>query len=342
MSFFDQPPPVRQINDQRVAAWMKQKIHTHQDDNYQRDAQRGQDLMSGKYNAGRTPNKPRYVPGYNPVDSKPNKKGNISTPEKPSVEAKANNQTDNSIPGKPPVNDHSKLTTNGNVETSHSTSVTISPTNFAQKAPPGINDRVPASSSTVKATLNALQSAQISLPPHLRQPGLAPVEEKTAPVSQSSKRGTRAPPVINATKTTNSIKFARKFPCTYEDCDMGFAAKKAMKKHKEEVHHYCRVCDEDCEDFEDLLMHKVESENHICCRVCGEDFRSEAGRGRHERQVGSCFNFSSAMTNKRSYTRCRWSANASGVDKPSTRDHPSSNTSTKINVVIERIASRGW
>ena len=60
-----------------------------------------------------------------------------------------------------------------------------------------------------------------------------------------------------------------------------------MKRHKDEDHDWCRLCDVDCADDEALLAHKVQSDMHICCDVCGEDFRSDMGKERHLRQVSS-------------------------------------------------------
>ncbi len=90
---------------------------------------------------------------------------------------------------------------------------------------------------------------------------------------------------MDAGKASRSIKYDSNFPCTYEKCTRGFLNKKSFKDHKEEEHSYCRVCDEDYDNEEQLLKHKMTSDNHICCSVCGLDFRSEAGRDKHVRQV---------------------------------------------------------
>ena len=117
---------------------------------------------------------------------------------------------------------------------------------------------------------------------------------------------------MGAGKASRSIKFDSKFPCTYEKCTHGFMNKKAFKDHKEEEHDYCRVCDEDYDDGEQLLKHKMNSDNHICCGVCGIDFRSEAGRDKHVRQVRQLSNyimcdstklFSYTLPHKRSYVQ---------------------------------------
>ena len=64
-----------------------------------------------------------------------------------------------------------------------------------------------------------------------------------------------------------------------------------MKRHKDEDHEWCRLCNVDCADDEALLEHKVQSEKHICCDICGEDFRSERGKERHMRQVSLSFSY---------------------------------------------------
>lgn len=77
---------------------------------------------------------------------------------------------------------------------------------------------------------------------------------------------------------------------------------KLHKKHDPE-HFYCKKCDYDAEDWEDLTNHKVENMapyiegvagsikpidedlKHITCEFCGEDFKSFGGRKRHRQQV---------------------------------------------------------
>ena len=92
---------------------------------------------------------------------------------------------------------------------------------------------------------------------------------------------------MNAGKIVKSAKHDSKVPCTYEDCTRGFTKEVDMKRHKDEDHEWCRLCNVDCADDEALLEHKVQSEMHICCDICGEDFRSEKGKERHMRQVSS-------------------------------------------------------
>ena len=92
---------------------------------------------------------------------------------------------------------------------------------------------------------------------------------------------------MNAGKVVKSAKQDSKVPCTYEDCTRGFTKEVDMKRHKDEDHDWCRLCNVDCADDEAFLEHKVLSEMHICCDVCGEDFRSDKGKERHMRQVSS-------------------------------------------------------
>ena len=91
--------------------------------------------------------------------------------------------------------------------------------------------------------------------------------------------------------------------CTYPDCMKYFKTEKEMKGHKllEPEHNYCKKCNVDCKDWEDLIQHKVmamtpflegrmkhnEDENpkHIVCEFCGVDFKSFGGRKRHREQV---------------------------------------------------------
>ncbi|KAL1979360.1 hypothetical protein VTN96DRAFT_6098 [Rasamsonia emersonii] len=73
-------------------------------------------------------------------------------------------------------------------------------------------------------------------------------------------------------------------PCTYEDCRFYFDSEKEMKRHKASQHDYCSRCDEDFENEECLLIHKIKSTKHIVCPLCGGEFRSEGGRDLHIRQ----------------------------------------------------------
>lgn len=93
--------------------------------------------------------------------------------------------------------------------------------------------------------------------------------------------------------------------CTYDWCQHRFASVKEMKRHKryDPEHFYCRRCDVDCEDWDDLTRHKVDNmapyvehkkkateddmPAHIVCEFCGEDFRSFGGRKIHREQVSA-------------------------------------------------------
>lgn len=78
-----------------------------------------------------------------------------------------------------------------------------------------------------------------------------------------------------------------KFPCPYDDCKRGFRSLKDLRQHKLDEHDFCKVCDEDFEDFDALHKHKIVSERHITCTVCSVDFQSETGRDRHYTQVST-------------------------------------------------------
>ena len=82
-------------------------------------------------------------------------------------------------------------------------------------------------------------------------------------------------------KTEKGAKFYKQFPCSYTNCNVGFNSLKGLQRHKLENHDYCKMCDLDCDDFQDLLDHKILSPKHITCHVCGEDFGSSGGRDGH-------------------------------------------------------------
>ncbi|KAL8647740.1 MAG: hypothetical protein Q9226_006309 [Calogaya cf. arnoldii] len=110
------------------------------------------------------------------------------------------------------------------------------------------------------------QPSQASSSTHTSSPaGVA----LTAPKPQA-----RAAPAGAASQTS-------KFPCPYRDCKRGFLKEGDLRKHKEQDHDYCKICDEDFEDDEAFHKHKIMSERHITCTVCSIDFKSESGRDRH-------------------------------------------------------------
>ena len=91
---------------------------------------------------------------------------------------------------------------------------------------------------------------------------------------------------MNSGTAAKSAKTDAKFPCSYDDCSMGFDDITALKKHKYLDHDgYCKLCDVDTEDHESLKQHKRDSLKHVCCQWCSRDFRSESGRDYHERQA---------------------------------------------------------
>lgn len=63
------------------------------------------------------------------------------------------------------------------------------------------------------------------------------------------------------------MSYKDKIQCTFEECYQLFDTVEAMKKHKakadDEVHeHYCKKCDEDCEDDIAYLIHQIQSRKH--------------------------------------------------------------------------------
>ena len=258
MSFFDQQAPPRVISDKRVVAWNNQALNTHDDADYKSKARRAQDAMGNASKVGSSNVTPPQV------GSSSDRPSNINSFDSASTSTK---------PARGPLDSRNRPVWSGSPSTGA--------TNFSREAPIGLENQ-PQSSS---AESPGLQGNDLGLPPHLRRRNMAPAEDIPQSFGKLSKRGTRAPPTMNAGTAAKSAKLASNFPCTYLDCTLGFAKEKSMKKHKEEDHHYCRLCDEDFPDFDGHLYHKLESDEHICCCICGEDFRSEGGRIRHERQV---------------------------------------------------------
>lgn len=96
------------------------------------------------------------------------------------------------------------------------------------------------------------------------------------------------------------------FKCTYKHCTKYFETEKLMKRHKRDDpdHFYCKKCDIDCKDWNDLTKHKVammspwlgsrvkhdkdNSPPHIVCEFCGQDFKTFEGRKDHRRLVSVC------------------------------------------------------
>ena len=137
------------------------------------------------------------------------------------------------------------------------------------------------SSHTEHNSQTSSSEARKMLPPHLRS--LAAT--RTAANASAKNQEIESSGKTDAGRPTRSIKHESNFPCTYEKCTLGFRDQKALKNHKELEHDFCRVCDEDYDNWEKLLEHKMNSVDHITCGVCGEDFRSESGRDKHVHQV---------------------------------------------------------
>ncbi|KAL8690828.1 MAG: hypothetical protein Q9224_004313 [Gallowayella concinna] len=89
------------------------------------------------------------------------------------------------------------------------------------------------------------------------------------------------PKPIAGPSSAVSASQAAPFPCPHADCNRGFQKLGALRKHKDQEHDYCMVCDEDFDDDDALHKHKIMSERHITCTVCSLDFKSEMGRDRH-------------------------------------------------------------
>ena len=303
MSFFDQQPYRREVKDERVKIWNKQKVHTHDDASYNQRAREGQNVAassstvnarSGKQNVAQAPNERQGSSDPRKQLDQPSQEGirytSYGQPRRMTV-----------------MTDAQRYAT------------PTGPTNFAQNAPPGLETQPPAyfvksgledqppaypekgglanqppparSAKSTNQSPVAIKD-QKKLPPHLRHSGSTPstpTQASVAPPNKSSKKGSRNDPTLNAGPAAKPAKWASRFPCTYDDCDRGFTEEKALRRHKAADHFYCRLCDEDCEDFDDLLYHKLESLEHICCCVCGQDFSTDPGRDRHEKQVSRSY-----------------------------------------------------
>ncbi|KAL9024357.1 MAG: hypothetical protein Q9196_006575, partial [Gyalolechia fulgens] len=97
----------------------------------------------------------------------------------------------------------------------------------------------------------------------------------------------------------NAVSQDAKFPCPYTGCERGFGKLSDLLEHKLGEHDYCKICDEDFEDFDALHDHKIASDRHITCTVCSLDFKSEMGRDRHYSQMhGSAHNITCRACNE--------------------------------------------
>lgn len=273
MSFFEESSkPKKQDADPRVRAsgWgNNQRLGTHGDISYAQKARQAQSssssIVGGKIvkpiRAEPRSNLPSNVHGFQ----------NGSTPSETSWTGSFTDDTDRMR--HPPVGATNRPA--------------IGATNFAKNAPNGLKTQpgpskagqMPASKTKENVLPHQLGfGSTASGPTSISTP-------TTASNQKATKHGTRAAPSMNSGTAAKSAKWSSRFPCHYDGCTQGFEKERDLKIHKYENHDYCRVCDEDFDDDEGLLLHKIESEYHICCRVCGQDFRSEGGRDRHERQV---------------------------------------------------------
>ena len=109
----------------------------------------------------------------------------------------------------------------------------------------------------------------------------------TASYATSGPRLQASTSLSSTTEKTQAVSASEdsRFPCPYPDCKRGFWTVTDLRKHKLDDHDYCKVCDEDFEDFDAFHEHKIASERHITCTVCSVDFKSEMGRDRHYTQV---------------------------------------------------------
>lgn len=134
---------------------------------------------------------------------------------------------------------------------------------------------------------------------------MAPASRQSAATKSNKSSSGWAAPASNTNTQPQHIPFqeSHRVECNKPDCDELFATEKEMKNHKKysPTHFYCKRCDVDCKDWEDLTKHKVDmmapfiegkiqaSEDnmpkHIVCEFCGEDFKSFGGRKIHRRTV---------------------------------------------------------
>ena len=282
MSFFDQPHPGRNNStntntDPRAKVWRGQKLATFQDPTYKQKARQVQDAAAASNS--RTTGGSKNVKA---VDAEPRDHLPSNLRSSDNIVKAGASSWDASYPN---TGDQAGASSEDHVlgTLKNSGNQPSGPTNFARNAPPGLENQPLASSSKTMGQVTT-PNVEGHTPPHLRRQGTT-TAENVALTTTPTKRGGRAQPAMNAGLVSKSAKISSKFPCSYMDCTRGFTSKTDKDNHKEEEHDYCRLCDEDFDDFDGLLQHKIESEAHICCCVCSMDFRSEGGRDRHQRQV---------------------------------------------------------
>ncbi|KAF3908606.1 hypothetical protein AA313_de0200413 [Arthrobotrys entomopaga] len=79
-----------------------------------------------------------------------------------------------------------------------------------------------------------------------------------------------------------------KYPCKLcPDNDRPeFESYTDLIEHKiQEGHHYCKKCDEDFKDRDDLELHLFNSNKHITCYLCSKEFKSESGLTLHMKNM---------------------------------------------------------
>lgn len=281
MSFFDQSNVRKGPEaDPRVSAsgWGKKQLGVFGDASYNQKAwkahQNSTSIVGGKIV------KPIHAEPRSKLPSNVHGFDNSTTASESSWTGASTNDTDRQRD--PPVG---------------SRNLPVGPTNFAKNAPIGGRTQSVSYAALAAAQVNTADRDENALPPHLRRgsstrrsmastPSTVPTPSTTS-TQKMYKPGNRGTPAMNSRTAAKSAKHASNYPCTYQDCTQGFEHRKELKFHKIEKHDYCRICDLDCVDYDDLLYHKINSDKHICCRVCGDDFRSESGRNFHEKQVRS-------------------------------------------------------
>ncbi|KAL8748439.1 MAG: hypothetical protein Q9184_007302 [Pyrenodesmia sp. 2 TL-2023] len=132
-------------------------------------------------------------------------------------------------------------------------------------------------------------SSKDAPPPKSSDPSMYNAAQPSSKLASPAASASRAQALKSSGPATGSPQAgsasqSATFPCPYEDCKRGFRSLKDLRQHKLDEHDYCKVCDEDFDDFDALHKHKIVSERHITCTVCSVDFKSEMGRDRHHIQ----------------------------------------------------------
>lgn len=282
MSFFDQPAAKGPEAHPRVSAsgWGKKQLGVFGDASYSQTAmkahQNAASIVGGKIV------KPIHAEPRGKLPSDVHGFDDTTTASESSWTGASTNDADRQR--NPPVG---------------SKNLPVGPTNFAKNAPDGARTQPVSYAALAAAQIKTAEPTEKALPPHLRRGSSARGSSasvastvptpSTASTQKTFKPGNRGTLAMNSGTAAKSAKHSSNYPCTYQDCTQGFEHRKELKFHKIEKHDYCRVCDLDCNDYDDFLYHKINSDKHICCRICGDDFRSESGRNFHEKQVCTSF-----------------------------------------------------